>query len=181
MSACRVTGPTIIRTLFHKDQTHSFLTGAILKYWKCLLEIHNHNNCIAIIRIYTYYWVWAHTSVTIGTSHDSGHRFQCSHCRWTVERKQHSCHWQQWQTPVCDTIVYMQRRRQWIKSITITRSVWHHSFTRLLFFMSSFPMAIPVITHLSSWEWKEKYFSSFKVSESKESTVKVLNHQSFYQ
>lgn len=35
--------------------------------------------------------------------------------------------------------------------ITITRSVWHHSFTRLLFLMASFPSAIPVITHLSSW------------------------------
>ena len=41
--------------------------------------------------------------------------------------------------------------------ITTALSVWHHCFTRLLFLMSSFPMAIPVITHLSSCGWKERY------------------------
>ncbi len=72
----------------------------------------------------------------------------------------------------CDIIVCMCRRQQWRKNITKTRSVWHHSFTRLLFLMSSCPMAIPVITHLSSWGWKENFFSSSKF---REREAEVLN------
>lgn len=53
--------------------------------------------------------------------------------------------------PACDTLCLHVQATAVETCITITRSVWHHSFTRLLFLMPSFPMAIPVITHLSSW------------------------------
>lgn len=70
--------------------------------------------------------------------------------------------------------VCLWRRQQWWAAITKTTSAWHHSFTRLLFLIASFPIASSVITHLSSW-WRERrrIFRKFKMGRKMYNPVSV--------